>query len=126
MPLSSIRKRQAKDLQQNERWFYGRIKKGRPKPPFVLHADLFLEEIPRTESDSVNTAIVVGIESIHRSRNRGAIVRILRLDVVPLKAEPHGRVDIIGQVDEVLRFTRDSVLLRYAVPAVFVDSCSDC
>ena len=87
---------------------------------------LFLEEIPRTESEGIHTAIIAGIESLTHccgtaARNRVAIVCILRLDVVPLNAEPHGRVDIIGQVDEVLRFGPViALLLRYAVPAEFV------
>ena len=91
----------------------------------MLHADLFLEEIPRTESEGIHTAIIVGIESLTHccgtaTRNRVAIVCILRLDVVPLNAEPHGRVDIIGQVDEVLRFTRDSVVVDICCSAELV------
>ena len=77
----------------------------------VLHADLFLEEVPCAESEGIHTAIFAGIECAIATRNRCAIVCVLRLDVVPLNAEPHGRVDIIGQVDDVLRFTCDNVVV---------------
>ena len=37
-------------------------KKRETEASLVLHADLFLEEIPRTESEGIHTAIFVGIE----------------------------------------------------------------
>ena len=101
-----VRKRQVKDLQQKEKMVLRKNKKGRPKSHCVACC-----VVPRR-----NTTHRIWRHSYchhcwHRvphallctaARNRVTIVCVFRLDVVPLNAEPHGRVDIIGQVDEVL------------------------
>ena len=82
----------------------------------MLQAALFLEEIPRADSECIQRALLVSIISCERSRrrcgrNRAAIVHVVRFDVIPLQSKPHGRVDIVGEVDNVLRFRLDKVVV---------------
>ena len=58
----SIRKRQAKDLQAKRTMVLRKNRKREAEASLVLHAALFLEEIPCAESEGIHTAIFVGIE----------------------------------------------------------------
>lgn len=84
-------------------------KKREAEASLVLHAAFFLEEVPCTDSDGVHSAFLVGIQCATAARNCSAIVRVRRANVIPLNSEPHGRVNIIGEVGNVTIFTLDCV-----------------
>ena len=68
--------------------------------PCVVHDEFLLEEIPRAEPVGIQRAFSV-IYCATSTRCR-IVVCVSRIDAIPLNTKPYGRVDIIGQVDDVL------------------------